>query len=126
MNLAGTSLVVLNTRRTAIDLLEKRGAIYSSRPHSTMVHELLGFTWLFAVMPNNEGWRVRRRLLQRYFKFPVEDSHSIASVDLKWQRPHEIKYINSLLGKLTNTPDKFMDHIVQSVVLFRYSICSNH
>lgn len=113
LNMAGTDLVVLNTRRTATDLLEKRGAIYSSRAHSPMVHDLMGFTWLFAVMPNNDGWRIRRRLLQRYFKFPVEDSHSISNVKLTWQRPHETKYVNQLLGKLVDTPDRFMDHIVQ-------------
>ncbi|KXN86820.1 O-methylsterigmatocystin oxidoreductase [Leucoagaricus sp. SymC.cos] len=112
LNMAGTSLVVLNTRRAASDLLEKRGAIYSSRAHSPMVHDLMGFTWLFAVMPNNDGWRIRRRLLQRYFKFPVEDSHTISNVKLTWQQPHETKYISQALKKLVDAPDDFMEHLV--------------
>ncbi|KAF9445149.1 cytochrome P450 [Macrolepiota fuliginosa MF-IS2] len=115
LNMAGTSLVVLNTRRTASDLLEKRGSIYSSRMHSPMVHDLMGFTWLFAVMPNNDGWRTRRRLLQRYFKFPVEDTHTISNVKLEWQKPHETKYINQLLKKLVDTPELFMEHLIHMV-----------
>lgn len=115
LNMAGTHIVVLNSRRAASELLEKRGAIYSSRPHSTMVHDLIGFDWLFAVMPNDDGWRVRRRLLQRYFKFPIEDSHGISNVDLTWQRPYETKYIYKLLEKLITCPDLFMKHLVHMV-----------
>lgn len=117
LNMAGTHIVVLNSRRAASELLEKRGTIYSSRAHSTMVHDLIGFTWLFAVMPNDDGWRVRRRLLQRYFKFPVEDSHAISNVDLTWQRPYETKYIHKLLEKLITCPDLFMKHLVQYIKL---------
>lgn len=113
--MAGTHIIVLNTRKAASDLLEKRGSIYSSRAHSTMVHDLIGFTWLFAVMPNDDGWRIRRRLLQRYFKFPIEDSHAIANVNLTWQRPHQTKYINKLLEKLVERPDHFMKHLIQYV-----------
>ncbi|KAL9710038.1 hypothetical protein Ac2012v2_007100 [Leucoagaricus gongylophorus] len=115
LNMAGTHIVVLNTRKAASDLLEKRGSIYSSRAHSTMVHDLIGFTWLFAVMPNDDGWRIRRRLLQRYFKFPIEDSHAIANVNLTWQRPHQTKYINKLLEKLVERPDHFMKHLIHMV-----------
>ena len=32
----GTSLVYVNSYETAVDLFEKRGNIYSSRPHNTM------------------------------------------------------------------------------------------
>lgn len=117
LSMAGTHIVVLNSRRAASELLEKRGTIYSSRAHSTMVHDLIGFNWLFAVMPNDDGWRVRRRLLQRYFKFPVEDSHAISNVDLTWQRPYETKYIHKLLEKLITCPDLFMKHLVQYINL---------
>ena len=68
-------------------------------------------------MPNDDGWRIRRRLLQRYFKFPIEDSHAISNVDLTWQRPHETKYIHKLLEKLITSPDFFMKHLVQYINL---------
>ena len=36
----GNSVVIVNSAKVADDLLEKRGAIYSSRPARTMLREL--------------------------------------------------------------------------------------
>lgn len=38
----GTDVVVLNTHKASVDLLEKRGSIYSGRPVFTVVGELMG------------------------------------------------------------------------------------
>lgn len=43
LNVAGTSIVVLDTFEAAFQLLEKRSAIYSSRPHFNMLCDLLGY-----------------------------------------------------------------------------------
>ena len=34
-------MLVLNTRRAALDLMEKRGALYADRVRYTMLHELV-------------------------------------------------------------------------------------
>ena len=36
----GTNIVIVNSHNTATDLLDKRGAVYSSRPTFTMLNEL--------------------------------------------------------------------------------------
>lgn len=42
LNVLGQSIVILNTQKAAIDLLEKRGLIYADRPHSVMCNDLVG------------------------------------------------------------------------------------
>ena len=43
MNMAGQKILVLNTKKVAADLLDRRGSIYSSRPRfiSTSCHQCL-------------------------------------------------------------------------------------
>lgn len=48
LNVAGTSIIVLDTYDAVMDLLEKRSSIYSNRPHSVMIMELMGFTFALA------------------------------------------------------------------------------
>ena len=42
MSIAGENILILNTKKAAADLLDRRGAIYSSRPRfiSTSWHQL--------------------------------------------------------------------------------------
>jgi len=42
LNMMGQSVIVINDHKTAIDLLEKRGSIYSDRYYSVMAMELAG------------------------------------------------------------------------------------
>jgi len=42
LNVGGLPILVLNTQRVAVDLLGKRGAIYSGRPRSVMCSEVVG------------------------------------------------------------------------------------
>lgn len=42
INIAGQPILVINTHEDAVNLLEKRGAIYSDRPHMVMGVELCG------------------------------------------------------------------------------------
>lgn len=42
LNLAGQPMVIINTQDAAVDLLEKRAAIYSDRARSVMTRELCG------------------------------------------------------------------------------------
>ncbi|KAF5346774.1 hypothetical protein D9756_010418 [Leucocoprinus leucothites] len=63
----GQSMVVLNDVQMARDLLEKRSALYSSRPHLNMLMDVMDINYMFSVMPYGEEWRNYRRLFQQYF-----------------------------------------------------------
>lgn len=62
----GQRIVILSSVEVAVDLLEKRGAIYSDRPKMPMVGELM--TWAQSLVFSPYGLRFRdiRRLLHRY------------------------------------------------------------
>ncbi|EKM60777.1 uncharacterized protein PHACADRAFT_133539 [Phanerochaete carnosa HHB-10118-sp] len=62
----GQRIVVLNSLEAAIDLLEKKSAIYSDRPRMFMVGELLGWAQQLVFSPYNEHFRNMRKLLHRH------------------------------------------------------------
>ena len=43
LNIMGKDMIVLNSSKVAVDLLEKRSAIYSNRPVATMCGEIIGW-----------------------------------------------------------------------------------
>ncbi|KAF9451150.1 cytochrome P450 [Macrolepiota fuliginosa MF-IS2] len=63
----GRSIIVINDAQIAKELLEKRSALYSSRPRITMLHDVVGDTDHFSMMPYGEKWRSHRRLFQQHF-----------------------------------------------------------
>ncbi|RPD69171.1 cytochrome P450 [Lentinus tigrinus ALCF2SS1-7] len=56
----GIPLIILGTQQVAVDLLERRSATYSDRRFSVMA-DLTGFSWFFAVNPYGTMWRKARR-----------------------------------------------------------------
>ncbi|TFY60735.1 hypothetical protein EVG20_g7315 [Dentipellis fragilis] len=62
----GQLTVVINSKKAAKELLERRSAIYSDRPTPTMI-KLLGWDFNLAWIPYSEKWRVRRRILHENF-----------------------------------------------------------
>ncbi|KAK0440601.1 cytochrome P450 [Armillaria borealis] len=99
LDVAGTSIVVLNTVEAATELLDNRSAIYSSRPRMTMVNELMGWDFSFGLM--EYGMRAQRRLFQQEFNpIAVERYHQC-----------ELKATHELLRRLLEDPNKFIKHI---------------
>ncbi|KAK0200298.1 cytochrome P450 [Desarmillaria ectypa] len=100
-DVAGTSIVVLNTVKAATELLDNRSAIYSSRPRMTMVNELMGWDFSFGLMEYGNEWRAQRRLFQQEFNpIAVERYHQC-----------ELKATHELLRRLLDDPNKFIEHI---------------
>ncbi|KAK0452985.1 cytochrome P450 [Desarmillaria tabescens] len=100
LDVAGTSIVVLNTVEAATELLDNRSAIYSSRPRMTMVNELMGWDFSFGLMEYGM-WRSQRRLFQQEFNpVAVERYHQC-----------ELKATHELLRRLLDNPNKFIEHI---------------
>ncbi|KAF5350190.1 hypothetical protein D9757_013079 [Collybiopsis confluens] len=61
----GNSIVVLNTAKAVSDLLEKRSLIYSSRPYSTMIGELMGWKNTLFFLPYGEAWKSQRKIFHQ-------------------------------------------------------------
>ncbi|OCH93180.1 cytochrome P450 [Obba rivulosa] len=61
----GKSLVLLSSLDAAKDLLEKRSAVTSDRPHFAMISDLMGWTWAVQFMDMGLRFRKYRKTLQQ-------------------------------------------------------------
>ncbi|KAJ7252542.1 cytochrome P450 [Mycena rebaudengoi] len=102
LSVAGKSIIILSSVDVVFDLLDQRSAIYSDRPRSIMINELMGADFNFATMRYGDTWREHRRLFHSAF-------HSIAS---RRFRPQQVNASHGLLRRLLENPDdKIMNHI---------------
>ncbi|KAH9963307.1 cytochrome P450 [Russula dissimulans] len=61
LNVAGQSIVVLNSQRIAEDLLDRRARIYSDRPRLIVACDMMTDGLLFGFAKNNDTWRRMRK-----------------------------------------------------------------
>ncbi|KAF8182492.1 cytochrome P450 [Mycena galopus ATCC 62051] len=66
LQVLGKSMIVLNTLQAAVDLLDKRGSIYSDRPPLPL-YELLGWTYMLSFMRYGETFTRHRQVHQSFF-----------------------------------------------------------
>ncbi|KAH8112981.1 cytochrome P450 [Phellopilus nigrolimitatus] len=93
----GTPYLFLNTYEAAVNLFEKRGHNYSSRPENVMV-ELEGFSrWFPSALPYGDELKRTRQLTHRYFQPSAVEDYA----ELQTRSAYRM-----LLGIL-NAPDKF-------------------
>ncbi|EJF55407.1 cytochrome P450 [Dichomitus squalens LYAD-421 SS1] len=105
----GQTFIVVDDADIAMDLLEKRSAIYSSRPESNMV-ALVGWDWNFGMFPYGAQWRRYRRMFWQHFHTGVVSKHD----------PHVKRGAAILLRRLLQSkPDPCEDirHSLAAVVL---------
>ena len=67
LTLLGQPIVVLSSAKHAIDLLDKRGNIYSDRPRLVMGGELVGFNKTLALAPYDDRFREYRKNFAKAF-----------------------------------------------------------
>ncbi|THH15927.1 hypothetical protein EW146_g4637 [Bondarzewia mesenterica] len=91
LRLPGPSLLVLNSAKAAQDLLVKRSAIYSDRPRSIMLSDLMGMSWVFGLMQYGDQWKQHRKLFHHEF----EGTPAV--------RMHELNSARRLLVRLLNS-----------------------
>ncbi|KAK7046845.1 cytochrome P450 [Favolaschia claudopus] len=96
MKLAGTQFIILNSAKAIQDLLIKRSNIYSDRPYSTMIIDLIETTWLIVFMNNNDRWKIHRHLFKREF-----DSPEASVVNKK----HALQASRRLINRLLTSED---------------------
>ncbi|KAJ7058080.1 cytochrome P450 [Mycena amicta] len=63
VDIAGTSIVVLSSMEAIHELFEVRSSLYSDRPHSQMLIDVIGCDYLMAVVEYGRRWRAQRKLL---------------------------------------------------------------
>ncbi|KAJ3990909.1 cytochrome P450, partial [Lentinula boryana] len=116
LKVAGVDYIILNSYEAITDLLDKRSSIYSSRPHVTMLQDLIGYVRYILILililitcwdrdllllPYGEDFKARRRLFHQEF-------HPTNSI---FHRPHEKKALIVFLNRLLETPDEWLAHI---------------
>ncbi|KAL4242020.1 cytochrome P450 family protein [Abortiporus biennis] len=100
MKLPNTPIVILNSAKACIDLLEKRSHIYSDRPYSVM-DELLGMDYMFALTEYSLQWRRHRKLFHEYFNSVVSPQYA----------SEQVKKTREFLLRSLKPCDNFSDHV---------------
>jgi cytochrome P450 len=98
----GQSIVVLNSSDAVTHLLDKRSSIYSDRPALTMLQDVLGFgSWNIPLMRYGLNWRLHRKCITQSLHANAVDAHHST----------QLESARKLLVALTESPDKFRDHV---------------
>ncbi|KAL4254630.1 cytochrome P450 monooxygenase [Pleurotus pulmonarius] len=101
INVFGRPVLVLNSHKSVNDILSARSLLYSDRPPSVMVHELLGWGSMPSHMPYGHAWRARRRAFWQ--EFNPANSRNHQANQLWWSR--------DFLRRLLYDPTRFLHHI---------------
>ncbi|KAH7870900.1 cytochrome P450 [Lentinula edodes] len=102
VNIAGNSIIILNTLEAAMELLEQRSSIYSSRPTLRMLNDL--WEWSFISMPYGQKWNAQRKLFVNMFNANNPEHHE----------PQELKSTRLFLLKLYEKPEDFV-HLLRKM-----------
>ncbi|KAJ2919376.1 hypothetical protein MD484_g987, partial [Candolleomyces efflorescens] len=67
LDLLGFHIIVINSAKVARDLLDRRSALYSDRPHMTFAGELAEFGKSAPLLKYNESWKQQRKIIAYEF-----------------------------------------------------------
>ncbi|KAK7687641.1 hypothetical protein QCA50_008856 [Cerrena zonata] len=95
------AVVVLGSAQAALDLLDKRSDIYSSRPHIRMLDIVSPRPWNFAVMEYGPRWRTYRRQFHQFFH-----QHAVSDY-----QPIQLQQSRAFLQRALDEPDGLSHHI---------------
>ncbi|KAF8158761.1 cytochrome P450 [Mycena galopus ATCC 62051] len=95
----GKHVLILNSLKAAMDLLEKRASIYSDKPLIPMM-SLMGWDFAMSFMSKSETWRQHRKLLDQHFRRAAIPLH----------HPVQLRKIQYFLRGLLSTPEDFVAH----------------
>ncbi|KAI0029065.1 cytochrome P450 [Vararia minispora EC-137] len=66
LNVLGQHIIVINSYRAAVEMLDRKGSIYSDRPTFVMGSELCGYTKTLPLTPYGQRTRTMRRLMHKF------------------------------------------------------------
>ncbi|TFK22015.1 cytochrome P450 [Coprinopsis marcescibilis] len=113
-NALGTSIVVLNSKRAAIDILDRQSLKTSGRYQSPVACDLIGWSAYLPMMPYGEEFKTHRKLFQQHFQVS----------DPKLYRARISENLPAMLAKLLEHPDDLIsitqDFITSTVMQIAY------
>ncbi|KAF9523496.1 cytochrome P450 [Crepidotus variabilis] len=95
---AGQHIVIVNDRKIAEELFEKRSVLYNDRPEFPVV-PLMGLDYNFTFL-KGDAWLAHRRICQKNFN----------SSAAKQYQPMQTTEVHTFLRGLLNSPSEFTDH----------------
>ncbi|KAA1471006.1 cytochrome P450 [Dentipellis sp. KUC8613] len=103
LNLAGQKTVVINDYDTAVDLINKRSSVYSSRPHLVLAGDYLSTGKRIIFLPYGTTWRNHRAAVhQEMVPSKLQQYHHIQAAEVKL-----------LMQRLLLSPSSFQEHFRQ-------------
>ncbi|KAF7552114.1 hypothetical protein G7Z17_g4523 [Cylindrodendrum hubeiense] len=115
--LGGKTMVFLNSARVVSDLLEKRAAIYSSRPYRPMAQDIASGGARMLLMGHSDRWRSQRKIMHSILNGQQAESKFI---------PFEELEVRQLVWDYLHTPDqfytanqRFSNSVIMSVIFGR-------
>ncbi|KAI0717422.1 cytochrome P450 [Cerioporus squamosus] len=121
LNVFGQGLLFVNSYDAAVDLLEKRGAIYSDKPRMIMAGELCGCENMIGLTPYGDRLRRQRKLmLQALGANRIESYHPLLEIQT-----------HNLLQGILNSPDDTASIIrryaggLTLLIVYGYRVMSN-
>lgn len=97
LNVAGTTMVIVNSYQRAVDIFDKRSAIYSDRATIPMAGKMMGWEGNLAFKPYQaKSFKQGRKLFQQEF-----GTYAAAA---KYHPQEETESVN-LLDRLLNEPE---------------------
>ncbi|TRM63938.1 cytochrome P450 [Schizophyllum amplum] len=101
VSVLGQPIIVLNSLQATVDLLEKRGAIYSDRPQFAFFDMLGWYECLLLTGYNHRSFPVHRRLMQNYFA--KSNASRFDTVQTREAR--------NLVKGITEHPERWQDYL---------------
>lgn len=98
----GKTIVVINTYEKAVEMLDKKGTIYSDRPRIPMAGELMGCKLSMGIMPYGRRLRSSRKMVYQ----ELGSNHAIRAFF-----PHEERMARRFARRLLEAPTYFSEHI---------------
>ncbi|KAJ7163889.1 cytochrome P450 [Mycena crocata] len=113
LNVLRNPILVINSAEVAQDLLEKKSAIYSSRPIRVMQKDVMGFHFLFTGMKYDSWYKQHRTMFHHHFQRNVVQKY----------QPLQRKHTHTLLRNLAQTPDALEYMIRRTTAAIVLEIC---
>ncbi|KAJ6472466.1 cytochrome P450 [Mycena sanguinolenta] len=110
LKILGRSIIILDSYQAALDLLDKRGLIYSDRPKFTL-YELLGWTPTLGLLSHGtKAHSIQRQMHQSYLS-----RHKIT--DFKPMQTQEARtLVQNLFGSSPDQYEKFMSRFATGII----------
>ncbi|KAF5342805.1 hypothetical protein D9758_013368 [Tetrapyrgos nigripes] len=106
LNLAGQTMIVLNSHKVAADLLDRRSTIYSDRPRFIMALEILAGNMMMFFCGYGNLWRKLRKGAHEGFNIRASEVY----------QPLQEKEAAVLVGNMLKDPNSWFDHLNRSTV----------